>query len=358
MATGLIGGLQTDSRNRKRPTGGTIKAGQKQDTSSLITGNIHSGGIGFASPDAFKTDSQIAAAARPSFEKATGDNEAGYATMTDSERESYRVKSMGIAPTKTDDYSDWGIARKTAADEAHAEGRMSAQDEKNKRIIDTRDASRHAYDVTKPREQKEAEARVHKIEQSKVGKRKAAGGKYDTSFKRETRSGGNAAMRATRSGSGAAPTSRLIDSSRRQGGGIGPDTTFSDPERYGGPREQIQATLAKSGWTPEQITDYGSNPLALNAQRVQNALPGVQALTSVEAAAQYGGAGKADPMSMALIAGNVMDPKWAAAAYGQGLGLEKTQALLPYEAGGQTGAGGGGFSALGPILIDRALMGR
>ena len=46
------GFLPTDPRSKRRPTGGSTKAAQPRDTSSVITGNPADSGIGFASPSA------------------------------------------------------------------------------------------------------------------------------------------------------------------------------------------------------------------------------------------------------------------------------------------------------------------
>ncbi len=320
-----------------------------QDTSSIVTGKP--GGIGYANPTAFKTDAQLEEKKRLSFEKATGDNKAGYNTMTDSEREDYRVKSMGIAPTKTDDYSDWGIARKAAADEAHAEGNLSAQDKKNQKTIDARDASRHNYEVTKPKEQKAAQLRAHSAADSKKNKYKTnlnkSASSKSISRKPVTYSKGLSAKGAYRPKEGLG---------KRDSKGLAP--SFQNQERYGSPGEQKQATLAKDGWTPNEITEFSGNIVPFEAMRVQNALPGVQSLTNAEAAAQYGGSGSADAMSMQMISGTVMSPSYRNAMYGQGLGGEKTKSLLPYGSGGQTGAGPAGLSALGPILTDIQLGGK
>ncbi len=353
MATRFGGGLQTDPTNKKGLTGGSSKVGKKQDTSPLITGKADSGGPGFANPIAFKTDAQLAKEARISFEKATG-NKAGYKTMTDSEREEYRVKNMGIAPTKTDDYSAWGIARKAAADEAHSEGKMSRQDKKDQKTIDARDASRHNYEVTKPKEQAAASLKARSIKEKRENKYKTNKGKYSTSIasSKATTGGAGRGNRTPRSSSKA--SKGFLDSNRR-------DTTrgfLRDSERYGSPTEQKGSTLAKNGWTPEQIMEFSGNYTPFEALRVQNALPGVQGLTEAESAAQYGGAGKATAMSMQMIQGTVMSPIYKNAKYGQGLGGEKTKTLLPYESGGQLGAGPSGLGALGPILVDIQLGGK
>ena len=347
---------------------GTSQKGNR-DTNPIVTGKP--GGLGYANPVAFKTDKQLKPK-RLTYEQATGDNKAGYASMTDSEREEYRVKSMGIAPTKTDDYSDWGIARKVAADEAHSEGKMSVQDKKDQRIIDTRDMDRGKY-KQKVFEQRDLEAKAaHGI----AARRKAMGGsnfdkikskgrpsprmtKMGPGFMNNSQGGAFGSRGISRRGAGGGGNSTidklqaLAPSHER---GMGPD--FSDKERFGRPSEQRQAALAKDGWSPEEISEYGTNYMPFEALVVHSALPNVQTLTEAEASAQYGGAGKATVQSSIAIANTVMSPKYRQAAYGSGLGPSKTRSLLPYEHGGQIGAGLGGLGELGPILVDRALKGR
>ena len=156
-----------------------------------------------------------------SYEQATGGD-----PLTDSEREESRVK-RGVAPTKVDDYSDWGVARKAAADEAHAEDRMSVQDKKDQLLIDARDESRYNYEA-KPQQQKQQEAKATK------NKRQAASNK--SKYKAST-------------------TNTKFNA--RSTTGIGFNKSKSGLQTMSSSSKLYSTTTVKDGWTPDQISAFG-----------------------------------------------------------------------------------------------------
>lgn len=366
MAHRGIGILNADPRKRKSPTGGSMHAGQQKDSSPIQVGNTDTGGIGFANRTAFQTGNENQR--QQSWEQAMQGGKAGklgrdtpYSRMTEAEREEHKVKNMGIAPTKVDDYSDWGVARKGAADKAHAEGKMSMQDKQAQLVIDTREADKYKYEVTDRNRAAAAHVSANQGIINKFKRNITPSRTFQTSRMSAYKPSVSTGLRGRSGGGGGGKlggsgASKLEALGRRDNLHLGPGS-FTDPERYGSPEEQRQATLAKDGWTPEQISDFGTNYVPFDALRTQNALPGVQDLTKAEAAAQYGGAGKANAYSMALISGTVMDPGFRNAAYGEGLGLEKTKTTLSYKSGGQKGGGPGGVGNVLPILLDRQLGG-
>ncbi len=299
--------LSTDSRKKKGLTGGSASAAQGSDVD---------GGLGFTNTNAFMTDSAIAKRDAPSYEEAhnvTGGSSglAGYDTrMTESEKEEYRTTKMGIAPTKTDDYSEWGIQRKVQADEAHAQGKKSEQDKKDQLVIDSRDSSRYDWDVTRPANAAAAKIASDRAETKGYMDKYTAKPSAPHSPDRGFYNVGGAMRSKKRSSTG--------DRARVSGRKSTTSNRFADKKVYGSPTEQRTATLTADGWTPAQVEEYGGTLIPFEAQRVQAALPGVQGLSLAESAAQYGGSGKADANSRQLISNNITNPSVRTDMYGQG----------------------------------------
>ncbi len=326
--------LQTDPRKKKGLTGGSAKAAQGKDTSSLITG-VHTDQPGFGSSTASMTDAQRAASTAPSYEQAynvTGGSSglAGYDTrMTTAEKETYRTGTMKIAATKVDDYSDWGKGVKAAAETATAAGKQTVQEKKDQLVIDARDASKYDWDVTRPA-QAAASARLAAANrQSKAIAALSPRTPRTALGQRLQNRSGSRSMRG--------PTPRGGASGPTRGGLVptgGPSSGMNPWEI--GVTAAGQAALVKDGWTPQQAAEYGGNYSGGEARATQNALPGVMIKSSAEAAAMYGGTGRADATSqMALVGSKVGDPTTRNARYGQGLGKQKGKTLLSREAGGQ-----------------------
>lgn len=288
--------MLSDPRGGRRPTGGSVKAAQYKDKSVLtygITGNEP----GFGMKNAFMTPQQIAKRDKLSYEEANDtrggmSGAAGYDRMTQSEKETYKVQNMKIAATKTDDYSTWGKGIVKAADEAHSKGLLSVQDEKDKLVIDARDASRYDYEVTAPEQARKAEILRTKRLLEKQMSQFTYGDKQYGGARSEPRlpGSGNSGFKYRRASKGG--------SSIRKASWSGPknpmDNWSTTPRPWNSSVSEVQAyQLGKDGWTPEQIKESGTQFVPKNLSTV-TALPGVAPL-GVSGGALYSGEGQWTP---------------------------------------------------------------
>lgn len=367
--------MASDPRTKKAPKGGSIHASQDRDTSYMITGDMEDGGPGFMNPDAFTTPAQRRERDRPSYEEQYNlyggkSGAAGLDRMTDAEREEYKTSELKIAKTKTDDYSDWGKKRKADADEAHSKGLLSKQDKKDQRIIDTRKTDQYNWDVVAPaqeeaRRKRAKDAETKNMIQGPMGRMQAdlaATGSAARSYKSKLSGAFQArkgtGQRAVQTGASRGTGKQGMDTRTTPSNPWKSESWSRDPRKFTTPKEDRQAPLLKDGWTPEEAEEWGGTGgiHPFDAIAVQSALPGVQSITQVEAAAQYGGTGAADPYSMQMIAGTAMDPKQRQAMYGQGLDPYSKGGIITLapEHGGQVGGGPSQMNPRKLVELDKA----
>ncbi len=149
------GMLSTDPRTKKNATGGSIHAGQKTDTSVLITGNRSDGTIGYGDPSAFTGGlfTKPAVAPAPDF-----NDSSGYGMEKTSAEIEELTEGRGVANTQANTGSlavDFRASEQAKTDA----GEQTTTQERATKVIDARGAEEYKRTISEPFQAEQAKFR-------------------------------------------------------------------------------------------------------------------------------------------------------------------------------------------------------
>ncbi len=269
------GFLPTDPRTKKRPTGGSIKATQPSDTSSVITGNPADSGIGFASASARGGGGLFAepyVAPKPDYDKTAAE------TVEDRAASGVASSAQNMGSLAVD-FRASEQAKKDA-------GETTATERRTTKILDQRSADEHKRTITDPAA---AESRRFRA-QAQAAKDMFKSRTYDKPTVSQY--------------SGSTPRSFSTIASK---GRISP-TSGSTSAGYTDANRAASMMGADHSWMTDQWTKdreaVSANPdlMALAAQRAHGAAPGTQEKDWMAMASDQSAGGGATPSEMAQAA--------------------------------------------------------